>query len=79
MNIQNSVSFGARFLSDDERDVTYDYSEQFNKLDFETKIGSDVRVTKLESTGNYNAHSDYHSQEQNCLLMDEDSRPMDQL
>jgi len=58
MNINDSVSFGARFLSDNERDVTYDYSSKFNKIDMDTRTLSDLRMIKLESTGNYNAQED---------------------
>ena len=73
MNIHDSVSFGARFLSDNERDITYDYSTQYNKFETGSVHGSDVRISKIESTGNYNAAEDNQSLEQNYLLMDEDN------
>jgi hypothetical protein len=58
MSCHNSVSFGARFLSDNDRDITYAYSSQYNKFDLVSAIGSELKMSKIESTGNYNAMED---------------------
>lgn len=69
MLVNNSISFGARFLSDVDRDITYDYSQNYC---INHSMNQDLRMTKLESTGNYN-NDDMSDQN----FLDEDINNMD--
>ena len=74
--IPSQVSFGARFLSDDDKEITYNYSSQYNdQLEQEAsqRVSQDLKTTIIESTGVYKDGGDENGSFDDArLLMDED-------